>query len=126
MRKVNTPLRILVVDSEPLILWGISRFFKTRAVVKTVASVEEALDEIGVQHYDLCFLEVILADVKSLDAMKLINERSPNTKMAIMSWIFGDEVMKGQIVDLAYAFIEKPFELSHIMEVAERATVALN
>jgi hypothetical protein len=35
------------------------------------------------------------------------------------------EASKGQIEDLAYAFIEKPFGLSHIREVAERATAPL-
>ncbi|MDH3867137.1 MAG: hypothetical protein OES39_08600 [Desulfobulbaceae bacterium] len=47
MRKDCTTLRVLIVDDEPLILWGLSRFLENRAVVKTVATAEEAFDEIG-------------------------------------------------------------------------------
>ena len=126
MKKNGTTLRVLVVDDEPLILWGISKFLEKSAVVKTVATAEEALDEIGAQHYDLCFLDVILPGMTGLDAMKIIHERSPNTKVAIMSGSFMDEAMKGQIEDLAYAFIEKPFDFLHIIGVAERAAVAPN
>jgi len=126
MKKDGTTLRVLVVDEEPLILLGISRFLAKSAMVKTVATAEEALDEIGAQHYDLCFLDFNLPGMTGLDAMKIINERSPNMKVAIMSGSFMDEALKEQIEDLAYAFIEKPFELSHIIGVAERAAVALN
>ena len=126
MKKNGTTLRVLVVDDEPLILWGISKFLEKITVVKTVATAEEALDEMGVQHYDLCFLDDILPGMTGLDAMKIMNERSPNTKVAIMSWSFEDEAMRGKVEDLAYAFIKKPFSLSHIREVAERATAALN
>jgi DNA-binding NtrC family response regulator len=122
----GTLLRILVVDDEPLILWAISRFLGKSAIVKTVSTAEEAIDEIGEQHYDLCFLDNILPGMTGFEAMKIINERSPDTKVAIMSGSVMDDAMKEQIEDLAYAFIEKPFELSCISGVAERATIALN
>ena len=125
MKKNGTTLRVLVVDDEPLILWGISKFLEKSAVVKAVATAEEALDEIEAQHYDLCFLDVILPGMTGLDAMKRINERSPNTKVVIMSGSSLDDAMKGQIEDLAYAFIEKPFGLSHIREVTERVAAGL-
>jgi DNA-binding NtrC family response regulator len=126
MKKNGTTLRVLIVDDEPLILWGLSRFFKKIAMVKTVFTAEEAFNEIGAQHYDLCLLDVILPEVTGLEAMKIINERSPNTKVAIMSGSFIDEDMIEQIKDIAYAFIEKPFDLSYIKGVAEITTVALN
>ncbi len=126
MKKNGTTLRVLIVDDEPLILWGISKFLEKSAMVKTLATAEEALDEIEAQHYDLCFLDIILPGMTGLDALKIINELSPNTKVAIMSGSFMDEAMKGQIENLAYAFIEKPFDLSHIRGIAERAAVALN
>ena len=60
-----------------------------------------------------------------LDAMKIINELSPTTKVAIMTGNALDEAMKMQIEDAAYAFIEKPFSLSHIKEVAERVAALI-
>ena len=126
MRSDDTTLRVLVVDDEPLILYGISRFLYGRAVTKTVNTAEEAIDEIVAQQYDLCFLDINLPGMTGLDAMKIINELSPTTKVAIMTGNALDEAMKMQVEDAAYAFIEKPFSLSDIKEVTERVAVTLN
>jgi len=126
MKKDFKTLQVLVVDDEPLILMSISRFLKKIALVTEVSTAEEALDAIGEQHYDLCFLDVKLPGMNGLDAMKIINELSPNTKVAIMTGNLLDEAMEKQIDDYAYTFIEKPFALSDIKGVAERVAVALN
>ena len=67
-----------------------------------------------------------LPGITGLEAMKIINERSPNTKVAIMSGSLMDEVLRAQIQDHAFAYIEKPFDLKDISCVAERAAVAVN
>ena len=124
--KINgTPLRVLIVDDEPLILLVLSMLFKKNAEVKTVSSAEEALTEIRMQYYDLCFLDIVLPGMNGLDAMKIIYELSPNTKVAIMTGSSLDEAVKLQIDNLAYEFIEKPFELSRIREIAGRVDAAL-
>jgi len=124
LKKSGRILRILVVDDEPLILWGISKFLAEISEVKTVATAEQALDEIKRQDYDLCFLDYNLPGMKGLEAMKIMNVQTPNTKVAIMSGSFMDEALKRQIDAIAFAFIEKPFDLSKIREVAERVANA--
>ena len=126
MKKDGKILRVLVVDDEPLILDILSRFLSRSALVKTVATAEGALGEIGAQHYDLCFLDISLPGMTGLDAMKIIKELSPITKVTIMTGNLLDEAMVRQIDEAAYAFIEKPFSLSDIEEIAERVAVALN
>ncbi len=125
MKKEGTTLRVLVVDDEPLILYSLSRFLKKKAAVKTVASAEEAIDEIVAQHYDLCFLDITLPGMTGLDALKIIKELSPITKVTIMTGNFLDEAMTRQIEETAYAFIEKPFGLLHIQEVVNRVATTL-
>jgi DNA-binding NtrC family response regulator len=120
MKRNGTTLRVLFVDDEPLILHIISRFLNRSVMVKTVTSAEEALDEIVAQHYDLCFLDIILPGMTGLDAMKIINELSPTTKVALMTGSHLDEALKKKIEDTAYAFIQKPFELIQIKEVVDR------
>ena len=127
MKKDFKTLRILVVDDEPLIRHCVARFLKKRALVKTASTAEEALNEIEDQHYDLCFLDVIMpGKMTGLEAMKIINERSPNTKVAIMTATPLNEAMKEQVEDYACALIEKPFNLSDVGAVAEMVEVALN
>ena len=125
MRKDSSPLRILIVDDEPLIRDGLCRFLDKDSSVMTVGSAEEALEEIRTQHYDLCFLDVILPGMNGVEAMKIIKELSPSTKVAIMSGGYLCEDMKRQIAEGALEFIEKPFDLSRIREIANRVAAAL-
>jgi len=125
MKKNFITLRILVVDDNLLILKSISRFLKKMALVKTVSTAEEALDAIAEQHYDLCFLDVTLPGMTGLDAMKIIKEQAPDTKVVIMTGTLLNEAMKEQVDNCAYKFIEKPFGLSDIEGVVERAAVSL-
>ena len=120
MRRDDINLRVLIVDDEPLILDMMSRFLTRKVLVKTLASAEEALDEIVYQHYDLCFLDITLPGMTGLDALKIIKELSPTTKVTIMTGGLLDEAMTRQIDEDAYAFIEKPFELRQIKKVVDR------
>jgi len=126
MKKDFKTLRILVVDDNSLILMSLSRFLKKIALVKAASTAEEALEAIEEQHYDLCFLDFILPGMTGLDAMKIINEQFPNTKVAIMTGTLLNKALKKQVDDYAYTFIEKPFALSDIEGVVERVTAALN
>lgn len=120
MIKKSTTLRVLIVDDEPLILLTLSRFLKKKMEVKTVASAEEAIDEIMAKHYDLCFLDISLPGMTGLEALKKIKRLSPFTKVTIMTGNFLSEAMTRQIDEAAYSFIEKPFELLHIQNVVNR------
>jgi len=122
--KEGVPMRILVVDKEPLIRFLFSILFAKNAEVKTVESTEEALIEIGTQKYDLCFLNYNLPGMKVLEASQVIKERAEKTKLIIMTESSFDETIKKQIEDNAYAFIENPFVLSRILDVVKNVDAA--
>lgn len=113
--------KILVVDDEPLILYAIAKALHDSAEVKTVASAEEALEEINSCFYDLCFLDIFLPGLNGLDCMKKIREISPETKVAIMTASHLDDDMKRAIRESAYEFIAKPFTLAQIKDIARNA-----
>ena len=117
MKIKSNPLSVLIVDDEPLIRFTLSMLIIEKAESKTVESAEKALDEIRSRHYDLCFIDYNLPGMTGLEAVKIIKKRSENTKVVIMSGDYFDEGIKKQIKESAYAFIEKPFKLSQIMEV---------
>ena len=125
MRKDGKLLRILVVDDEPLIREVLCRFLDKNSSAMTAGSAEEALEEIRTQHYDLCFLDVNLPGMDGVEAIKIIKELSPSTKVAIMSGGHLCEDMKRQMAEGALEFIEKPFDLSRIREIANRVAAAL-
>ena len=117
-------MRILVVDEKPLIRFLFSILFAKNAKVKTVESAEKAINEIKSHHYDLCFIDYNLPGMTGLEALEIFKEQSEKTKVVIMSGDYFNDDTKKQIEDNAYAFIEKPFELSQIIEVAKNADAA--
>lgn len=117
-------MRILIVDDEPLIRFILSMFIMEYAESKTVESAEKALNEIKSHHYDLCFIDYNLPGMKGLEALKIFKEQSEKTKVVIVSGGHFNEDIKKQIEENAYAFIEKPFELSQIIEVVKNADAA--
>jgi len=114
-----------VVDEEPLIRFGLTKSLMKIADVKAVGSVVEALDEIGAQRYDLCFLDIVFHKMTGYDELKAINRLAPNMEVAIMTGSFLEEDVKGMIKDGTFALIEKPFNLSQIIDVADRVSANL-
>ncbi len=113
--------RILIVDDEPLVLYGLSKTLRDLAAVKTVTKGEEAVLEVRSFFYDLCFLDIYLPDMNGLDVMKRVREISPETRIAVMTASHVNEDMKRAIEDGADYFVTKPFKLPQIRVIAERA-----
>lgn len=108
--------KILIVDDEPTILSGLSKaiynFCDFDGEVKTVGNGKDAINEIGLCHYDICFLDLKLPDIHGLDVMKKINEISPETKIAIMTACIIDDDMEKKIKEGSSIFLPKPVNLS--------------
>ncbi len=113
--------RILIVDDEPLILYGLSKTLHGLADVKTVTTGEEAILEFRSCFYDLCFLDIYLPDINGLDVMEKVKEISPETKVAIMTASHVNDDMKRAIEARADYFIAKPFKLPQVKVIAKRA-----
>jgi CheY-like chemotaxis protein len=113
--------RILIVDDEQLILYGLSKTLHGLAEVRTVATGREALLEVRSSFYDLCFLDIYLPDINGLVVMKKIKEISSETKVVIMTASQVNDHIKRAIEARADFFIAKPFKLPQIKVIAERA-----
>ncbi len=112
--------KVLVVDDEPLILYGLLKGLRNeKTEVKTVGTGEEAIHAIKSGFYDLCFLDIYLPDLNGLEVLKKIKEISPKTTVAMMSASHLDEETKKKLEDGAVLFIPKPFELFQIKSIAK-------
>jgi CheY-like chemotaxis protein len=112
--------RILIVDDEQLILYGLSKTLHGLAEVKTVTTGREALLEVRSSFYDLCFLDMYLPDMSGLDVMKRVREISPETRVVIMTASHVSEDVRQAVEAAADFFIAKPFKLPQIKGIAKR------
>lgn len=110
--------RILIVDDEPSILEGLSSALRKlcdfRGQIKTVETGTDAIVEMNLSPYWVCFLDLQLPDVDGLDVMDEIHEISPETNVAIISASSVGEEIRRTIEKKGGVFIPKPFDLSEI------------
>ena len=114
--------KLLVVDDEQSICWGVDRLGKEMGhEVVTASSAERAL-ELSVQlQPDVILLDVRLPGMDGLAAMDQLRERTGNVPIIVMT-AYGDLNTAVQAVRKgAFDYLVKPFDLPRLRQALERA-----
>ena len=110
--------RILIVDDETLILSQMSEALYIccdfKGEIKTVENGNDAIAEISLCSYHICFLDINLPDMDGLEVMKRIKAISPETSIVIMTGSFISDEMQMAIDDGASLFADKPLDFCKI------------
>lgn len=114
--------KILVVDDEPSICWGLSRLAEGLGhQVEVASSAEQGITVAGDFRPDLIVLDVRLPGVDGLTAMKLFRRLNEQTPIIVIT-AFGDLKTAVTAVEQgAFEYILKPFDLHEIRTAIERA-----
>jgi DNA-binding NtrC family response regulator len=115
------PLRVLVVDDEPLMRWSIAESLRDRHHrVLEAADGAEALRLLSAAEFDTIVLDYRLPDSDDLTLLGRIREMAPLTPVIMISAhsspAFADHARRVG----AYAVIEKPFELRTLASILAR------
>lgn len=114
--------RVLIVDDEPLIRQSLARAIRSERIeVKDCSLGTEALEEINTSNYDLCFIDVNLPDLSGIDLMKKIKEKSPSTKVVMITACLLDNEAENEIERHSYTFVPKPFDIFQIRKIIKLA-----
>lgn len=115
-----TSMKVLIVDDNRLLCWGLGRTLSKRNIVHhAVEDGKNALSEVRRTFYDLVFLDIHLPDANGLDLMPEIRRISPDTKVVILSSDGSEDNIRRALAAGAMRFMEKPYDNSEVMEVLE-------
>ena len=118
--------QILVADEDQLILYALAKVLKDDGCeVKTAATVPDAIEKLSQSSYNLCILDVNLADSNGQGLMKMIQDTCPEVKIILMAASYLDSPEFSErnfeaITKGACHFISKPFDLSEVTEVVHQ------
>ena len=121
----NSPIKILVVDDEPLLLWALERAFNDRHLeVRTSSSTQQALKEIEAECFDLFLLDFNLRDSARAEVLKAIDGRCPYVPIIIMTTSDTTSCeLNDAIRDIRkhgeWHLLEKPFSLDKLIAFVE-------
>ena len=112
--------KILVVDDEPLVIWAIkSKFDKAGYFTESASNVQNAIDLIQKNQYDLVITDLKLPDKDGLEIIQKTKNQLPSAKIFRMR-AFGTENNKRKSMELgADLILDKPLDLNKLLSTIE-------
>lgn len=117
---------ILVVDKDQFILYALAKALTDDGCeVKTAETATEAIEKLSFRPYDLCLLDVFLADLNGQGLINVINDISQETKVILLTASpfdfpeFNENNLELGVNGVSY-FIPKPFDLIDVVEVVHQ------
>jgi two-component system response regulator AtoC len=124
MSKKSAPLRILIIDDEPLIRWSLSETLTDLGHLVTEAGDGAgAIDALGGGRaaVDVVVLDYRLPDSNDLSLLTAIRRLSPQSAVVMMT-AYGTPEMTRRAIELgACRVVAKPFEVHEMAELITRA-----
>ena len=114
--------RLLIVDDEPGICWGLQQLGKRISVdTHTVSTAEAGLDSAQEQPFDAIVLDVRLPGMDGIAAIPHFRSLLPNSPILIIT-AFGELSLAVRAIQAgAFDYIAKPFSLQDIQAKIEKA-----
>jgi two-component system nitrogen regulation response regulator GlnG len=118
--------KILIVDDEPSISWGLARLARQMGHVADVAaSAEDGLVQAAAARPDVLILDVRLPGMDGITAMEAFAKHLGGAPIIVIT-AFGDLATAVEAVRKgAFEYVVKPFDLAEIRAVIERALRAV-
>src|SRR5580704_16908887 len=115
-------MRLLIVDDEPTICWGLSRLGQQLGhTVAIASSAEQGLEAAQREPPDLVILDVRLPGMDGLTAIDHFRSRIGTAPIVIIT-AYGDLATAVETVRRgAFEYLVKPFDLELAQHVIERA-----
>jgi CheY-like chemotaxis protein len=114
---VSSPLRVLVIDDEPLVCWSVSETLS--ACGDEVTAVHTAADALravttGPSRPDVVLLDYKLPDADDFGLLETIRRVSPPTRVIVMSVYYTPEIAEEALAHGAAKVVSKPIDMRDV------------
>lgn len=117
---------VLVVDDEPIVGKRLGPALSRDGYeVEVCESGQEAVDRINERRFDIVVTDVRMEDVDGLKVLEHVMNKSPQTKVIIITGYATIEMAREALAKGAYDFIAKPFKPKELRVVLTRAAKTL-
>ena len=119
----NNPLshmQLMVVDDDPSIRsLMVGWLSPSGCIVDSLGDGESALRLLGVQYYDLIFLDLMMPTMNGVEVMRQILKIAPDSKVVIITGYFDSKLMEDALELGPVTIVKKPFDKDTIMQVVK-------
>ena len=109
---------ILIIDDDTAILHAFSRIFQKKGYRVTVAeSGKDAIEELGINQFDVALIDLALPDMEGNELFPLIASASPKTLKVMLT----GKSMLQENIEGADAFVAKPVNPEKLLSLIDVA-----
>ena len=117
----------MVIDDEPIVVKRLKPALeKSGYEVEVFVNATEALDRIDEVDFDIVVTDVRMDEVDGIEVLSNVNQKSPRTKVIIITGYATIEVARASLAKGAFDFIAKPFKPNELRIVIEKAAEVLS
>jgi DNA-binding NtrC family response regulator len=119
-------LSVLVLDDEPIVIKSLKlALSKVGCAVEIFQDPELALSRLEEKNFDIVVTDVVMGDIDGIQVLEHVIERSPDTKVIIMTAFAMMEMARKAMDRGAFDFIAKPFDTEEIRAIVAKAAEAV-
>jgi len=119
-------LRIMVLDDEPIVCKRLKPAVeKVGYEVDAFTQSPEAMHQIQRISYDIVITDLKMKEIDGMQVLSEAKKRHPGTEVIVITGFATMETAKQSLQMGVFDFIAKPFKLSEIQEVVNRAAAKI-
>lgn len=118
-------IEIMVLDDEPIVGSRLRPSFeKLGYTVESYIDSRKALERLREKNFDVVVTDLKMANVDGMEIHRFAKERSPDTIVIIITGFATAETAREALQSGVYDFIAKPFKISQLSQLIERAVAS--
>ncbi len=115
------PWRVLVVDDEENLNWGIvASLRRDQYVADGALTGEDAIRRLSEASYDCVISDVQMPGMDGFDLLAWLRERRPQTRVIMMTAFGSPTIRQDAVAGGVVAYLEKPFDLQALKQELQR------
>ncbi|MCB2226035.1 MAG: response regulator [Desulfarculaceae bacterium] len=119
-------LKILILDDETIVGERLQASLeKDGHSLEAFTSPHEAIDALNEKVFDIVVTDIRMDDIDGIKILELVRDKSPRTKVIMITGYATLEVARESLTKGAFDFIAKPFKIKEIRGAIEKAAQAL-
>ena len=119
------PKKVLIVDDEEDILWGLSEELSRHNLeVDTASNGSEALEKIKNKKYDFLITDIRMPGLSGSELLLEAQKIQPDLKVIVMTAYGSEEVKEDVLSKGAISYLEKPFDFEQLLDIVEEKAKA--
>jgi len=122
--KNDSPVRVLVVDEEPIMRAAVAESLQQlgdRYAVDLASSGNEALSKLGNSAYSLLMTDYEMGDLDGLRLARLVRRQWPDTRIVLMASMGSEEVRGTALREGLDGYVDVPFTMTQIQTAVKSA-----